>query len=152
MYSELVTYKPFSPSLYKKDDSAKELVIKWLKAQDIDAWVNPDQYGIDVLSKDEYGVEHCWEVEVKHNWKGPEFPFPSVHFSGRKKKFVKDPDSVSFTMLNHERTHVLIVKGQQLAKAELVTKDTIYTRDEKFIEIPIENCVVLEMNLDGIYT
>lgn len=147
-----MTYKPFSPSLYKKDDSAKELVIKWLKAQDIDAWVNPDQYGIDVLSKDEYGVEHCWEVEVKHNWRGPEFPFPSVHFSGRKKKFVKDPDSVSFAMLNHERTHVLIVKGQQLAKAELVTKDTIYTRDEKFIEIPIENCVILEMNLDGIYT
>jgi hypothetical protein len=140
-----MSYKPFSPSLYKKDDGAKELVIEWLSSQDITAWVNPDQYGIDLLSKDMYGVEHSWEVEVKHNWKGDQFPFSSVHFSGRKKKFLKDPDSVSFVMLNHELTHALIIKGYILAKSQLVTKDTIYTTNEKFIEVPVEKGSIVRL-------
>ena len=132
--------KPFSTALYNRDDDAKELVIKWLKSKNFDAWVNPDQYGIDVLSKDDAGVEHAWEVEVKHNWKGELFPFSSVHFSGRKKKFLKTPDKVSFVMLNHERTHALVVDGQDLAEADLVKKDTIYTSNESFIEVLTKNC------------
>jgi hypothetical protein len=141
-----MSYKPFSTSLYATNDSAKELVIDWLKRQNIDAWVNPDQYGIDVLSKDEFGVEHSWEVEVKHNWRGPRFPFNSVHFSGRKKKFIKDPSSVSFVMLNSGRTHLLVVKGQDLASADTVSKDTIYTSNEQFIEIPVTKCAFFEVN------
>lgn len=132
--------KPFSPSLYNKDDSAKDTFIKWLQAQDIQAWVNPDQYGIDVLSQNNAGLTHAWEVEVKHNWKGPEFPFNSLHYSERKTKFLNNPKSVSFVTFNHERTHMLIAKGTDLAASALVTKDTIYTSNEKFIEIYVDKC------------
>ena len=44
-------------------------------------------------------------------------------------------------MLNHRRTQLLIIKGIDMREAPLVTKDTKYTADEKFIEIPIDKCV-----------
>ena len=35
---------------------------------------------------------------------------------------------------------MLIIKGIDMKEAPLVTKDTKYTTDEKFIEIPIDKC------------
>lgn len=139
--------KPFSNSLYNANDTAKDTFIKWLQAQEIEAWVNPDQYGIDVLSKNKAGIEHAWEVEVKHNWKGAEFPFDSLHYSNRKQKFLNTPKSVSFVTFNSERSHLLISKGVDLAAAEVVVKDTIYTKGEKFIEIPVEKCQLFSVEL-----
>lgn len=135
--------KPFSPSLYSTNDDAKELVIQWLKNSGYEAWVNPDQYGIDVLSVDPFGDERQYEVEVKHNWKGPRFPFSGVHFSARKLKFTK-PTS-GFVMLNHERTHALVVDGNIVANSPIVTKSTIYTNDEQFIEVPLSKCRILTL-------
>jgi hypothetical protein len=139
--------KPFSTSLYDANDTAKDTFIKWLQSQHIEAWVNPDQYGIDVLSRNKLGIEHAWEVEVKHNWKGSVFPFDSLHYSSRKKKFLEKPKSVSFVTFNSERTHMLISRGVDLAAAEVVVKDTIYTKGEKFIEIPVDKCRMFSVEL-----
>lgn len=135
--------KPFSRSLYDSNDDAKEQVIDWLVKSSYKAWVNPDQYGIDVLAVDPYGDERQYEVEVKHNWKGDKFTFPGVHFSARKKKFAK-PTS-AFVMLNHERTHALVVDGITVASSPVITKSTIYTENEQFIEVPISKCRILKM-------
>lgn len=135
--------KPFSPSLYSKNDDAKELIIKVLEANGYKAWVNPDQYGIDLIFHDETFVYNYCEVEVKHNWSGPTFPFNTVHFPKRKLKFAK-PDSI-FAMLNHERTHVLFISGQQFLDAPIIKKDTIYTRSEEFIEVTLNDCKVYDI-------
>ena len=47
--------KPFSLELYADNDNAKDLVIKWLESKGCTAWVNPDQYGIDLLFKNPEG-------------------------------------------------------------------------------------------------
>jgi hypothetical protein len=47
--------KPFSQRLYDDNDSAKDFLVGWLKGKYFKAEVNPDKYGIDILS----------------NWKGP---------------------------------------------------------------------------------
>jgi len=130
--------KPFSPELYDVNDDAKELVIRWLGLNNIEAWVNPDQYGIDLLSKD---VQY--EVEVKHNWNGDTFPFDTVHLPGRKMKFANDLSL--FVMLNHERTHAMLISGAKVQQSEVVTKDTIYTKDEQFIVIDVKDCKVVQV-------
>ena len=132
--------KNFDPTLSTANDDAKFQVIDWLRAKGFDAQVNPDQYGVDVICS-KGGIEYQVEVEVKHNWTSDEFPFPSVHVGGRKKKFVEDPENVFLFMLNHRRTQLLIIKGIDMREAPLVTNDTKYTADEKFIEIPIDKCV-----------
>jgi hypothetical protein len=136
--------KPFSPELYKNDDNAKDLVVAWLQSKQYEAWINPDQYGIDVLaSKD--GKDLQFEVEVKHNWKGPRFQYDTLHYSDRKRKFLKDPENTAFITLNHERTHALMVPGQVLADAPTITKDTIYTSNEKFIEVKTIDCNLVSL-------
>jgi hypothetical protein len=140
-----MTSKPFSPKLYANDDSAKDLVIEWLKSQDYKAWVNPDQYGIDVLAVDPYGDEFQIEVEVKHNWKGKYFGFDGVHFSGRKRKFAKPDYFTKFIMLNHERTHALIVNGADFCESPIITKSTIYTENEQFVEVPVSKCTFVDL-------
>ncbi len=129
--------KPFSLELYADNDNAKELIIKWLEAKGCTAWVNPDQYGIDLLFKNSTGDYYSCEVEVKHNWKGAKFPFKTMHIPARKLKFATD--NAIFVVLNSERTHLIMLHGEDLRKAPIVRKDTIYTEGEYFVEIEVNN-------------
>jgi hypothetical protein len=135
--------KPFDPDLYQADDNAKYVVIEWLEANDFEAWVNPDQYGIDVLAVKDW-LDYGFEVEVKHNWKGDDFPFDTVHFSARKRKFIA-PNHF-FTMLNDDRSLVLVVDGLTLAESSVVSKETKYTSGEQFIAVPVSRCLIFRLN------
>lgn len=137
--------KPFSKALYDTNDDAKTLFINWLVSQNWKAWVNPDQYGIDVLAVTPEGEERQFEVEVKHNWRGPRFQYDTLHYSDRKLKFLKSPDTVSFVTLNHERTHALIASGAILSDAPIIVKDTIYTKSERFIEVETSQCSLVKI-------
>lgn len=128
--------KPFDRSHYDADDSAKHLVIDWLHRRNYDAWVNDDQYGVDVIAQRGTQQYHI-EVEVKHAWSGLAFPFPTLHYSARKIKFARGDVPTYFTTLNDERTHMLVVSGRQILDAQIITKDTIYTDGEQFVSIPI---------------
>lgn len=130
--------KPFSQQLYDDNDGAKLLVIEWLKGRGVDAWVNPDQYGIDVQTD---SMEY--EVEVKHNWKGFKFPYETVHIPVRKKKFLKD--NMSFAMLNHQLSHVMMIPGTKVLQAPEVIKSTIYTVNEKFFEVFVKECEIFKL-------
>lgn len=137
--------KPFDLDLYTQDDRAKLLVIDWLKKFNIEAQVNPDQYGIDLLASGPKGSYEI-EVEVKHNWQGPQFPFGTVHFAGRKEKFIKGSERNLFIMLNDGLTHCLVVDGKALAKGKRIHKRTVYTEGEQFIEVSIDACKVLSIS------
>jgi hypothetical protein len=136
--------KPFDLDLYNADDNAKELVIQWLKGYGYNVDVNPDQYGIDLIGTDSTGKAIAVEVEVKHHWKGSHFPFRTVHVSARKQKFIR-PDSY-LVMVNHERTHVLTLNYETLSQAKLVTKPTIYTTDEQFLQVDVEMAKIRKLN------
>ena len=141
--------KPFDLELYSQDDKAKLLVIDWMKSYGIETYVNPDQYGIDLLGTGPKG-KYQIEVEVKHNWSGPTFPFDTVHFAGRKQKFVVNHERCKFVMLNHDLTHALMVDGTILAAAKIVNKRTIYTASENFIEVPISSCKIWRLDALGV--
>jgi hypothetical protein len=136
--------KAFDQALYDADDAAKHLVIKWLRSRNVVAFVNPDEYGIDLLAR--YNdSDYAFEVEVKHNWKGFEFPYQTIHYSARKRKFISPDVKTYFVTLNHERTHLLLVHQQDFMLGKLVNKDTIYTTSEWFVEIPIHRVIFREI-------
>lgn len=138
--------KPFSKHLFDADDSAKHIVVDWLKDMKFDAEINEERYGIDVVSVPA-GIVGI-EVEVKHNWKGPTFPYDTLHYSWRKVKFLDVAEHVFFVTLNHEKNCMLIVSGDALARAaeQAVYKDTKYTSHEAFMEIPIADCEYVQLN------
>lgn len=106
--------KPFDQSAYDADDSAKYVVLEWLHNNypQINAHINPDDYGIDILSE-MGGIE----VEVRHAWSGPKWPFPNVRIPIRKRKFLTPSMKSWFMVVNNERTHALIVSGAALYDA-----------------------------------
>ncbi len=138
--------KRFSPQLYEKNDPAKDLIIKWLINNGHMAMINPDQYGIDVITEENGDIQY-YEVEVKHNWTGSAFPYQEVHIPYRKMKFAKK--NSFFAVFNENRTHFIRIAGYLLSEAKIITKRTIYTQNEQFIEIPISQCeiITLEQNV-----
>jgi hypothetical protein len=133
-----LNYKPFSNAQYDADDDAKHLVAAYIAKE----WaiqnvhVNPHQYGIDLLG-DDNGQRIGIEVEVKHNWSGPNFPFSTVHFSARKTKFLAECPEVFFCMVNHERTHMIAVSSASFHESKLVHKNTKVSQGEWFIQLPL---------------
>lgn len=130
--------KPFSRNLYNADNPAIYDAIAWLESIDWLAFVNPNQYAIDLIAISPGGIQWDIEVEVKHNWQGWDFPYDAVHFSARKAKFAYDRSL--FIMYNHDRTTALAVRGSVVAKCPKVTKKTLYTEREEFIEVPLSKC------------
>lgn len=138
-----MTPKEFSQSLYDANDDAKHQVIAWLEERGFMAWVNEDQYGIDVQAL-RMGKQYVFEVEVKHNWGDGGFPFDSVHFPLRKSKFAAE-DNAWFVMLNRSRTQILLVSGAVFRESKVVRKATKYTDDEEFVEIPLSRCIFRDL-------
>lgn len=134
--------KPFDRGLYEQDDPAKDQIVEWLSVMGFYAYINPDQYGIDVLAIKDFN-DYGFEVEVKHNWSGPEFPYDTVHFSARKTKFIA-PNHY-FTMFNDQRDAFLMVDGFSMRLASVVSKNTKYTTDERFIAVPVCRCNLIRL-------
>jgi len=129
--------KPFSQQHYDEDDWAKYQIIEWLESKGYEAWVNPDKFGIDILAT-RWGRQFAFEVEVKHNWRNKYFPYEQIHFSARKRKFVALDVETWFVMLNHERTHALLIDGEHILAAPIANKDTKYSQNEAFVSVDIQ--------------
>jgi len=129
--------KPFSQQHYDDDDWAKYQIIEWLESKGYEAWVNPDKFGIDILAT-RWGRQFAFEVEVKHNWRGRYFPYEQIHFSARKRKFVALDVETWFVMLNHERTHALLIDGEHILTAPIENKNTKYSQNEAFVAVDIQ--------------
>lgn len=141
--------KPFSKKLYDGNDGAKHQVVNWLKGQGFHAYINPNQYGIDVLA-DKNDKHYEFEVEVKHNWKGKTFPFDDIDFPTRKLKVAKPTLQNFFVMLNHERNRVLIISGKTFLSSPVITKDTIYTKNESFVRVLTSNAKFFDLPAESL--
>lgn len=137
-------HKVFNQAHYNADDNAKHELIEWLKHREFDAWVNPDQFGIDVLAI-KHGEEYDFEVEVKHNWKTKQFPFSKVHWSARKLKFAKPSKTNWFVMFSDDRTQALFVSGKTMLQGTAVVKHTKFTDAEMFVAVPLSECKLRTM-------
>jgi hypothetical protein len=137
--------KPFDSELYDQDDKAKHQVIAFLESNHWEAWVNPDKYGIDLLALDPNGIEYQVEVEVKHNWTGDQFPYATLHFAERKRKFIDSDRLTLFVTVNHDKTHALVAFDEALSEAAVIVKDTSYTTQEKFLEISVSSCELITL-------
>jgi hypothetical protein len=142
----MTTTKPFSSSLYEKNDDAKHLIVSWLNNNGYEAKINPDKYGIDIIANKDR-IKYFYEVEVKHNWVGDVFPYDEVHIPSRKRKFAKA--NSYFVIINHERTHALFINGAVALASPLVVKSTIYTSNESFMEISVSEGTFIQLGEDN---
>jgi hypothetical protein len=124
--------KAFSQELLDQYDSkAKYIVKKFFEEQGgFSLVINPDKYGIDLISPNGIGVE----VEVKNNWGDTKFPFPDIHIPERKKPLVNGKNI--FIVLNKDCNRMAIISSKDMQT--IVNKNTSYTEKEDFYSIPID--------------
>jgi hypothetical protein len=77
------------------------------------------------------------------------FPFDTIHFSNRKRKFATGDKLTWFVMLNDERTHALMISGDKFLSAVVVEKDTIYSTNEQFVAIPVAHGKLITLREGG---
>ena len=131
------TTKRFDRVQYDAEDSAKMQVLQYLRSRNCIAKVNEDDFAVDILAEKNHHL-YAVEVEIKHDWHDEAFPFTTLHIAYRKNKFLHDTRSVYFFVLNHQRTHALVVNGNVVRQARRIVKQTMHTNAEEFFEIPIE--------------
>lgn len=137
--------KPFSQQHYDEDDNAKYQIMAWLETKGHKCRINPDRYGIDILAE-RWGKQFQFEIEVKHNWSGRLFPFQTVHFSARKRKFITVDCESWFVMLNNERSHALFILDDHVLASPVVWKNTKYSQNEAFVEVDVQHGIFRNLN------
>lgn len=131
--------KAFSQELFDQNDTpAREKV----KRSFAEIWGltlvdNSDKYGPDLVAYRGSVFEGFVEIEVKHNWLGNRFPFPTVHFPKRKERIFGEGPMI-FVVMNKHMTHFIWFRLNSLKSARVITKRTRLTDfQEGFLEIPV---------------
>ena len=85
----MIATRKFSQRDYAAFDRYKHIVVDRLNQSGWDAWVNGDQYGVDIVGWSRRGRLFTADVEVKAvDFTGQaDFPFPTVRFTERKRKY-----------------------------------------------------------------
>lgn len=134
----------FDQTRYSIHDLAKHIIIKEFEDRGwLNVHVNPDKYGPDLIATSgRNGKTWTIEVEVKNNWDTGTFKYRTLHISARKMKW-HQPHHMHVTC-NADWSAFLIVPPSALLEARIVTKDTMFSDKELFLEIPISECQIIE--------
>ena len=118
------------------DKPSKDLVIKFLKSQGLDAIENPNDYGIDIMVS-------RYEVERREIWTD-NFPFKTVHIPARKAKFLKY--NIVYAIVNKDFNKIMLCRSKvirQCNKIEVPNKSV--PAGEYFYDVPIEQWYVYNL-------
>ena len=137
--------RKFVKESYDENDSfGKEIMIEVLKARGYNVLEKPEDFGIDLVAE-RSGVVEFFEVEVKHNypWTSREdFPFDTVSFLGRKKKW--EEDNFWYCIICAETKAIIIANSKGIYKDEYAEIRNISTSQrngkDKFYRVPKDKC------------
>jgi len=101
------------------------------------------QYGIDIIFEKDGEVLYM-DGEQKTHWNNCVFPFPTLHIPGRKIKWAKE--DTWFAVVSNDRKKVALVRGD-VAAQHTIRKNTIYTEDEIFMEVPMSKVRICQLEV-----
>lgn len=138
-------YKRFDEALYNENDPSKFIALEFLKRKGMEAIINPDKFGVDIIVNDKIGCE----VEVKLGWETEVFPFDTLDLSERKQKFAiqyeKNNKPLYFIIFNKLKNRALLVNRKSLKEERLITKKTKFTNNENFFRIPLKEVLLIKV-------
>ena len=80
------------------------------------------------------------ETEIKRVWRTEEFPYESVQFPERKRKFTELEKPTLFIMFNANLGSYVVVTDADLANSPSVEVPNKYVfKDEYFFQVPLDN-------------
>ena len=138
-YEKPIHYKPYSEYSHSKYKWLETLIIQRLCIRNHHLQSNSDKFGIDVLVLDNKGaVVGGLEIESHGKyWRSYPFPYDTVHFLGRKAKYINENN---FYILTNVKNAVMIKMDKLLNyKPSNMTNTSVV--EEPIYDVPIEECV-----------
>lgn len=138
--------KRFDKKLFKENDNkAKKIVSYFFQSRGYKVIENPNKFGIDLQIFNNNKLAYLCECEIKKGWKTYKFPYSTVQFPERKKKFMKKT-GVIFSMINEPSTRMLIVKAKDILNSPLCEVPNKYiTSGENFFQVALEKVNFLSL-------
>lgn len=140
--------KPFSQRLFDNNDEvARDAVREYFIKNRPLIEPNPDQFGIDLLMKWEGRIILGLEIERRHNWRGPIFPFATLHVPVRKLKYASLGFPAYYVATNEEMTHAIVIPFAQLSGMASVEQENKYVaQGEQFVDVPVVDAQVIVLD------
>lgn len=132
-------YKPFSPGNYEKYSPLEKQTIEKINLNNYSIMKNPDKYGIDLLITYKDKIIAGLEVESHAKYWENEFPFKTVHFLGRKKKYKENNNF--YIMISAECKNCVLLPFNELLDEYLVIQNNESCKNEPIYDIPKEKCI-----------
>jgi hypothetical protein len=133
--------KPFEKELYDKyNDDVLKSIIKNIEIPDHYIVKNKKQYEIDLLIVNKWNMI-CGYIEGESHakyWKD-KFIFNTVHFLGRKTKYITEKGYYILTSMNN--IDAVMIPFNILSLFSPISMRNIYSNSEHIYDIPNENCV-----------
>lgn len=132
--------KPFSPEQHKQDDEPTKKAVamfiynewKWSVLR------NEDPYGVDIICMNGDEVVAHVEVERRHSWQVGDFPFPTVHVPGRKRKFFESAVPTAIFSVRKDLQKALWTTGENVLASPIMFLDNKNCNNEDFFVVPRE--------------
>ena len=131
--------KKYSKSLDDKTKDAKNKVVNHL----IKRWnveIKEKDKTIILCCKDKKNENILFNVlmEVRFSWNTFNFPYETVTIPYRKKELLESNIRVFYFVLNEFGNAIIVTKKENILNSEIIYKDTMYTSNEKFYEVPLK--------------
>jgi len=142
--------KMFDRELYEANDKlAKSCVVEEFNKlrKKFEVVENPKKRGVDLLihRKDKHVFNI--ETEIKRVWKTEEFPYTSVQFPERKKKFSELDKPTIYVMWNSDQSAYLAVTSEDLKNSPTaMVRNRYVPYGEHFFQVPLENVFFNNLN------
>ena len=126
--------KKFCPRLYKEnDDKGKQTALHFFKQLGYTLYDDREAYKSHDFIVSKNNEKQKVEVEVARSWTTLAFPYPNMTIPYRK----KDSKADVFIQTNLNGSALIMCPMKSVLNARVITKNTIYTKDEKFFSLPI---------------
>ncbi len=132
-------YKPFSIGNYKKYSPLEKFIAEKISIENHKILKNPDKYGIDLIIINNEKICGGLEIESHGKYWIDAFPFDTVHFLGRKKKYIGNNNF--YLLCSQENKNAVIINFLKLTDNFIVENNNVSCEKELFYDIPKEECL-----------
>lgn len=125
--------KKFDKDLYEKYDTLGKQIVKSFMIQNGYQLVSEEEaYKSHDLIFAKNGDDVKVEVQVCRSWQTVGFPYETINMPIRKKLTTSN----LFVTVSRNGSSLLIVPMETILASPIITKDTCYTKGEKFFNLP----------------
>lgn len=144
--------KRYSVKAHFETVEAVDYIIKYLQEQNIDARLNDDRFGPDIVVWKGLRPVKYVEVEQRLAWKtGPTFPWDPVNVLERKLHLFDLALPTEIWVVNVDKTTAMVITGKVVAEfGELKEIPNRQVQSgEKFVVVPREKVVYVDIRMEN---